>query len=67
MLGDISGFATPIIGLMLTLIGFKIINPFKGKNEPEKEEAWYKKFGLFFKIAGIALLLGGIAELFRNF
>ncbi len=53
-------------GILMTLIGFKIYNPFKGKNEPEKEELWFKKFGLFFKIGGIAMLLFGILKTISN-
>lgn len=44
-------------GLMMILIGFKVYNPFKGKNEPEKEEEWYRKFGTFFKVVGVIIFL----------
>jgi hypothetical protein len=54
------------IGLMMTLIGFKVYNPFKGKNEPEKEELWFKKFGTFFKIGGIAMLILGVLKTLTN-
>ena len=54
------------IGLLITLIGFKIYNPFKGKNTPEKEELWYKKFGIFFKIGGILLLIVGLITTIGN-
>lgn len=57
VLGDIA------FGIILTLIGFKVYNPFKGKSTPEKEELWYKKFGKFFKIGGIILLVFGIIQL----
>lgn len=60
------GIGNMAIGLMMALIGFKVYNPFKGKNEPKKEEQWYKKFGTFFKIGGIAILIGGIIKLIRN-
>ena len=53
-----------IAGLYMTAVGFKIYNPFKGKNEPEKEEQWFKKFGTFFKYGGIALVILGIIQLF---
>ncbi|MCE7992931.1 MAG: hypothetical protein HEP71_13160 [Roseivirga sp.] len=53
-------------GLIMTLIGFKVYNPFKGKNEPEKEELWFKKFGTFFKVAGIIILIGGLIRLFAQ-
>lgn len=50
------------IGIMMSLIGFKVYNPFKGKNEPEKEQQWYKKFGTFFKIGGVVILIFGIVK-----
>ena len=56
------GLGNIVVGLMMTLIGFKVYNPFKGKNEPEKEEQWYKKFGMLFKIGGIAVLIFGIIK-----
>lgn len=51
-----------IIGLFLALIGFKVYNPFKGKNQPEKEEEWYNKFGTIFKVIGIGILIFGIIK-----
>lgn len=51
-------------GLLMSLIGFKIINPFKGSEKPEKEIIWYKKFGLIFKITGILVIFLGIAIAF---
>lgn len=54
------------IGIMITLIGFKVYNPFKGKNEPEKEGQWYKKFETFFKIGGIVILIFGIIKTIGN-
>jgi hypothetical protein len=52
------------IGIVVTLVGFKIYNPFK--QEPEKEELWYKKFGTFFKIGGIAMLIFGLIKTLGN-
>lgn len=54
-----------VIGLLLVLIGFRVYNPFKGKN-PEQEEEWYKSYGMFFKIAGILILLFGLLKLFLS-
>jgi hypothetical protein len=51
-------------GLYITAVGFRLYNPFKGKNEPDKEEEWYRKFGTFFKYGGIALVIFGIILLF---
>lgn len=56
-------FTQLIVGVYMTLVGFKIINLFKGKNEPEKEEKWYKKFGVFFKYGGIGLIVLAIIQL----
>ncbi len=57
------GIGNIVIGIMMTLIGFKVYNPFKGKNDPEKEEQWFKKFGTFFKIGGISILIWGLIKL----
>ncbi len=54
------GIGNVVFGILITLIGFKIYNPFKGKNEIEKEEKWYKKFGKLFKIGGVIILIFGI-------
>ena len=52
-----------IFGILLTLIGFKVYNPFKGRNEPEKEVEWYKRFGTLFKIGGPVLIIAGLLQL----
>ena len=54
------GIMNIVFGILLTLIGFKVYNPFKGKNEIEKENLWYKKFGTFTKIGGILLIFLGV-------
>lgn len=56
-MGYLFAFGGLAFGLIMILIGFKVYNPFKGKNEPEKEEEWYRKFGTFFKVAGVAIFL----------
>lgn len=60
------GIADVGFGIIMTLIGFKVYNPFRGKNEPEKEEQWYRKFGLLFKIGGMAILIFGIFKTIGN-
>lgn len=60
------GIGNMVMGIIMTLIGFKVYNPFKGKNEPEKEKDWYKKFGVLFKIGGIAILLFGVFKTIQN-
>jgi len=57
-------FGQLIAGIYMTLIGFKVINLFKGKNEPEKEQEWYKKFGGFFKYEGIGMTILAIIQFF---
>lgn len=52
-----------LAGVYMALVGFKVIDVFKGKSEPEKEEQWFKKFGGFFKYGGIALVILGIIQL----
>jgi hypothetical protein len=59
----IFGIGNIAIGTMMSLVGFKAHNPFKGKNEPEKEEIWVKKFGAFFKVGGIGILIFGIIKI----
>lgn len=61
------GIGNIIIGIMMTLIGFKVYNPFKSRKEPEKEKQWYKKFGGFFKIGGILMLVIGLFKTIVNF
>lgn len=56
-------FAQLIAGIYMTLVGFKVIDVFKGKAEPEKEEQWFKKFGGFFKYGGIGLIILAIIQL----
>jgi hypothetical protein len=58
----IFGINNIVIGSYMIIVGFKIYNPYKNKNEKEKEEKFYSKFGLFFKIGGIALLLFGLIK-----
>ena len=53
------GIINIIAGIYVTLLGFKVLNPFKGKNEPEKEALWYKKFEKFFIFGGILIIFCG--------
>lgn len=50
-----------IIGFVGLMIGFEKYQPFS----PEKKEIMIKKWGLYFKVAGIILFLGGIIEIIR--
>jgi vacuolar-type H+-ATPase subunit I/STV1 len=51
--------ANLFIGAIMTLIGFKIYKPFK----KDKEEEYNRKYGDFYKIAGIAIFLYGFIKL----
>ena len=46
------------LGTVFVLIGFKIYKPFK----KDKEEEMNRKFGTFFKVAGIGLIIWGILK-----
>ncbi|SDK62987.1 hypothetical protein [Flavobacterium noncentrifugens] len=61
------GFFNTLLGILATLIGFKIYRPFKSKDgNTEKEELWYRKFGTFYKIGGIFMLVLGVIKLLNN-
>ena len=47
-----------VSGVFITLVGFKTIDLFK--NEIEKKELWYRKWGNFFKYGGIIMSLLGV-------
>ncbi len=50
-----SGSFFMILGSVFILIGFKIYRPFS----KEKEEEMNKRFGLFYKLGGIGMLIWG--------
>lgn len=56
-----------IVGIILTIIGFKIYNPLKGKTTPEKEKIWYDKYGIILKLVGIIVFLLGLSKLVRYY
>jgi len=58
------GILHTALGIFMILKGFKLLKS-KAKNEDEikKEALWQNKWGIFFKIGGIILLLGGILEI----
>jgi len=58
------GFFNIAMGIFMILKGFKIFkSKAKDENEIAKEELWQSKWGTFFKIGGIVLLIGGILEI----
>ena len=59
------GIGNVFFGSLMVLIGFKVYNPFTGKNKTE-EEKWTKKYGLFFKIGGIGMLAWGVFQIIRH-
>jgi hypothetical protein len=62
-MGIISGILLILGGTFMTLIGFRLINVFKGLNDAEKVENWYKKYGLLMKIGGIFALIIGLVNI----
>lgn len=52
------GFFNLALGTVLTLIGFKVYKPFK----KDKEEEMNRKFGTFYKVAGIGLIIWGLIK-----
>lgn len=62
----IFGIGNVVIGIIMSLIGLRVYNPFNGKNNSEKEEEWYDKNGTFFLIGGILMTLFGIFKVIAN-
>ena len=62
------GFFHIFIGVFMIIKGFKLLKSSKVKDENEiaKEELWHSKWGNFFKIGGIVLLIAGIIEIINN-
>jgi hypothetical protein len=56
-----------IAGTFLTLVAFKIYNPFKNQADKEKEIEFYKKSGPILKIGGPALLIIGVIQTLMHF
>ncbi|MFH0732886.1 MAG: hypothetical protein V2A72_08240 [Candidatus Omnitrophota bacterium] len=56
------GIGTILIGIYITLIGFKVISA--SKNKGEAYEKWHAKWGSKMKIAGPILIVLGIVMLF---
>jgi len=52
---------TILLGVYITLIGFRVISA--SKKQDEKYEEWLKKWGLFLKIGGPVLILAGILQI----
>lgn len=46
-----------LIGFPMSLIGFKLVNPFKRDKNPEKEFVFYKTCGLALRVLGVVLTL----------
>lgn len=56
-----------VAGTFLTLVAFRIYNPFKNQANKEKEIEFYKKSGPILKICGPALLIIGIIQILTHF
>ena len=48
-----------ILGTVFILIGFRIYKPFK----KEKAEEMNKKYGTFYKLAGVGLIIWGLVKI----
>lgn len=55
------GYFNLVLGITMTLIGFKVYKPFKKDNE----EQTYRKFGNLFKYGGIAMTIWGLLRVFQ--
>lgn len=53
-----------IIGILIILVGFKVLNPFSGKKDDnnKEEEEWYLKYGKLFKIGGTIVSIIGLFQ-----
>lgn len=51
------------LGTICILVGYKIINPFRGSKVPEKELEWYSKYAVWAKIGGCIIVGVGILRL----
>jgi len=61
------GIGNIIVGLIMTLIGFKIYNPHKGNGESEESnEQWFNKYGKLLKFGGLVVLIIGIFKVIDN-
>lgn len=57
----ILGVISLLGGVYCLLLAYRII-PINPKN-PEKSELWHKKFDSLMKLIGLAIIIGGIAQL----
>ena len=53
------GYFNLALGTLFTLIGFKVYRPFN----KDKEAETYKKFGAFYKLGGIGLIIWGLTKI----
>lgn len=57
-LDNFFGYFNLLLGTVFTLIGFKIYKPFK----KDREEEMNQKFGTFYKVGGIGLIIWGLIK-----
>ncbi len=60
----ILGIVNIILGAIILLVAFKIINPFKRRNNPKMEAEWYQQNGKLLKILGIVIVVFGLSNTF---
>lgn len=54
------GYFNIVLGIIASSIGFKIYKPFRA----DKAEEMERKFGTFYKVGGIALVIWGLLKIF---
>lgn len=67
MINLFSGILLTVGGVLMTLVGFKIIDVSRGvKKDVDKEkiDKWFKKYSLLLKIGGLFLLIVGLINIF---
>ena len=52
------GYFNVVLGIMFTSIGFKIYKPFR-----DKAEEMERRFGTFYKVGGITLIIWGLIKI----
>ncbi|WP_196889730.1 hypothetical protein [Aureivirga sp. CE67] len=58
------GIVNIILGGIILLVAFKVINPFKKRNNKKLEEEWYQQNGKLMKILGFVIILFGLLNTF---
>jgi len=46
-----------LLSVFFILVGFKVINPYKGSKSKEDLEYWYNKYSIYYKVGGILFFI----------